>query len=62
MALGIANVYAALQEEDETIAWLENAYRNREDGLILLNSYPHYGQIRSDPRFLELARKIGVPE
>jgi len=62
LALGIANVYAALEEKDEAFAWLEKAYRNREGGLILLNSYPHYAQIRSDPRFAELVRKIGLPE
>jgi TolB-like protein/DNA-binding winged helix-turn-helix (wHTH) protein/Tfp pilus assembly protein PilF len=62
LALEIAIIYSALGEQDEAFAWLEKAYQNRDGALILVNAYPFFDQIRSDPRFAELVRKIGLPE
>jgi len=62
LALEIAIIYSALGEKNEAFAWLEKAYQNRDGGLMLVNSYWYFGQIRSDPRYAELVKKIGLPE
>jgi len=62
LALEIAIIYSALGEKNEAFAWLEKAYQNRDGGLMLVNSYWYFGQVRSDPRFAELVKKIGLPE
>jgi hypothetical protein len=61
LAMEIAMIYSALQEKTEAVEWLGKAYENREGGLILIQSVPYFQSIRSDPRFAELARKIGLP-
>jgi TolB-like protein/DNA-binding winged helix-turn-helix (wHTH) protein/Tfp pilus assembly protein PilF len=62
LALEIAIIYSALGEKNEAFDWLEKAYQNRDGGLMLVNSYWYFGEVRSDPRFAELVRKIGLPE
>jgi TolB-like protein/DNA-binding winged helix-turn-helix (wHTH) protein/Tfp pilus assembly protein PilF len=62
LALEIASIYSALGEKDEAFAWLDKAYQNRDGGLMFVNSYWNFRQIRSDPRFAELVKKIGLPE
>ena len=62
LALEIAIIYSALGEEDEAFAWLEKAYQNRDGGLMFVDSYWYFEEIRSDPRYAELVRKIGLPE
>jgi hypothetical protein len=41
---------------------LENAYRRRDGGLILLNASPHLDGFKSDPRFQQLLQRIGLPQ
>jgi tetratricopeptide (TPR) repeat protein len=62
LALEIAIIYSALEEKNKAFEWLEKAYQNRDGGLMLVNSYWYFGQIRSDPRYAEFVRKIGLPE
>jgi TolB-like protein/DNA-binding winged helix-turn-helix (wHTH) protein/Tfp pilus assembly protein PilF len=62
LALEIASIYAALGEKNEAFAWLEKAYQNRDGGLIFVDSSWYFKEIRSDPRFAELVKKIGLPE
>jgi hypothetical protein len=62
LALEIAIIYSALGKKNEAFDWLEKAYQNRDGGLMLVNSYWYFGQIRSDPRYAELVKKIGLPE
>jgi TolB-like protein/DNA-binding winged helix-turn-helix (wHTH) protein/tetratricopeptide (TPR) repeat protein len=62
LALEIAIIYSALGEKNEAFAWLEKAYQDRDGGLMLVNSYWYFAAIRSDPRFAQFVRKIGLPE
>jgi len=62
LALEIAIIYSGLEEKDEAFDWMERAYQNRDGGLMFINSYWYFERIRSDPRFAELVRKIGLPE
>ncbi|HUF35252.1 MAG TPA: protein kinase [Gemmatimonadales bacterium] len=57
----IATVYVGLGRRDETFAWLEKAYEGRAYGLVLLNVDPRFDGVRSDPRFTDLMRRVGLP-
>jgi len=57
----IARIYIGLGEYDEAFAWLEEAYKLREGGLVWLGVSPIYDPLRNDPRFQVLQRRIGLP-
>jgi tetratricopeptide (TPR) repeat protein len=54
--------YAALGEKDKAFSALERSYENNEIPIVLLKVDPRLDGLRSDPRFNELLRKIGLPE
>jgi TolB-like protein/Tfp pilus assembly protein PilF len=60
MEHSIAVVLAGLGEKDRAFAWLEEAYRNHEGGLILLKVNSLVDPLRSDPRFEDLVRRVFV--
>lgn len=57
----IARLYTELGEKDEAFSWLDTAYREHDWLLIGLNTYFQLDPLRSDPRFAELVRKVGLP-
>jgi TolB-like protein/predicted Ser/Thr protein kinase len=57
----IAMSYARLAEKDQAFQWLERAYSERDADLIYLAVEPVYDPLRSDPRFADLLRRIGLP-
>ncbi len=60
-AYEIGTMYGELGERDQAFHWLDVAYR--EHDRLLLNLKTDYGLdlIRSDPRYVELLRKLGLP-
>src|SRR5579862_8997218 len=56
----IAMIYAALGNSDQAMAWLDKSYEQRFNPGVLLR--PGFDPIRSDPRFHELERRIGLPQ
>jgi adenylate cyclase len=56
----IAAIYAGLRENDQAFAWLEKAYEERSDSLVYLMVDPRLDGLRSDPRFTDLARRVGL--
>jgi TolB-like protein/Tfp pilus assembly protein PilF len=58
---GTALVYAGLGEKDQAFAALDEAYRQRSHWLVWLKLDPRWAQLRTDPRFAELVRRIGLP-
>ena len=61
-AYDIALLYADLGSKDEAFKWLDTAYRERDFNLISLETDFLLDPIRSDPRFAELVRKVGLPQ
>ena len=57
----LAYVYAALDEKDEAIDWLEKGYQERAFSMQYLKVDPQWDKIRDDPRFRELIKKVGLP-
>jgi TolB-like protein/cytochrome c-type biogenesis protein CcmH/NrfG len=57
----IAGMAAVLGKNDEAFAAVEKACEEREGGLILLNYDHNWDPLRSDPRFQQLVRRVGLP-
>jgi serine/threonine-protein kinase len=56
----IAVVYVALGDQNEAMAWLEKAYEARDDNLAGAKGGIWFDEIRADPRFQELMRRMGL--
>ncbi len=56
----LAMGYAALHDIDHAMKCLEWAYQARSAGLIYLKHDPGYAPLQSEPRFLDLVRRIGL--
>jgi TolB-like protein/Flp pilus assembly protein TadD len=54
----IAVIYAALGDRNQAMTWLETGYEERFNPGVLLR--PGFDPLRSDPRFQELVRRIGL--
>jgi TolB-like protein/thioredoxin-like negative regulator of GroEL len=57
----IALVYAGLGEKDEAFAWLEKSFAARDKGLTYLKIDPCIDPLRSDSRFKDLVKRVGLP-
>jgi TolB-like protein/DNA-binding winged helix-turn-helix (wHTH) protein/Flp pilus assembly protein TadD len=55
----IAVIYASLGDRDQAMNWLERSYLERFNPGALLR--PGFDPLRSDPRFEDLVRRIGLP-
>jgi len=58
----MAGYYTRLGQKDEAIAWLQKGYEQRDFRMTMLSVDFGFDSIRSDPRFVDLVRKIGLPE
>jgi tetratricopeptide (TPR) repeat protein len=56
----IAIVYTGLGDQDSAFQWLEKAYQERTMRIQELFT-PVFDSLRSDPRFRDLMRRIGLP-
>ena len=60
-AYQIAQVYAYRGESDQSFAWLERAYDQRDAGLTVIKIDPLLKNLRHDPRYAELLKKMRLP-
>ena len=56
----MALVYAGLGEKDQAFAWLDKAYEERSFRLLHIKVEPMWDSLRSDPRFAQLLRRMGL--
>ena len=61
-AYRIAELYADLGDKDQAFRWLNTASQERDPGLVGLKTNFSLDPLRSDPRFAELVRKVGLPQ
>jgi TolB-like protein/DNA-binding winged helix-turn-helix (wHTH) protein/Tfp pilus assembly protein PilF len=55
----IACIYSFLGDKDQAFAWLEKAYKVRDMSSL---ADPQWDPIRSEPRFTDLQRRMGLPQ
>jgi len=60
-AFFVALVYAGLEDKDQAFLWLEKACEERFNRLAYLKVEALWDPLRSDPRFAELLRRVGIP-
>ena len=60
-ACEIAEVYAFRNQSEEAFEWLDQAYANRDDGLIFMKVEPLLKSLHNDPRFAALLKKLNLP-
>ena len=58
----IAVFYTELGNKDQAFLWLDTAYREREFQMESLKTNFALGPLRSDPRFAELVRRVGLTQ
>ncbi|HSS99162.1 MAG TPA: hypothetical protein VLK33_19140, partial [Terriglobales bacterium] len=60
-ALDIATQYAFLRDKENTIKYLEAAFKERCPWIIFMQNEPIYDFLHGEPRYQELVKKIGLP-
>jgi TolB-like protein/tetratricopeptide (TPR) repeat protein len=58
----VAAVYAGLGDKDQAFAWLEKDFQARSGLLPRIRWYIPLESLRSDPRFADLLRRMGLPQ
>ncbi len=61
-AFVLAHAYHVLGDEDRTFAYLDKAYDERDTWMIFLKVAPLFQSLRSHPRFVALAKRVGLPQ
>jgi len=56
----IAAAYIALGDKERALEWLEKAYSERDWGLPLIKTFPDFDDLRSDPRFSDLLKRMNL--
>lgn len=56
----IADGYAMLHEKEQAIEFLEKSAADHEPQILYLKVAPEFTEERSDPRYLELERRVGL--
>jgi eukaryotic-like serine/threonine-protein kinase len=57
----LASFWTQAGDTDKAFALLEKAYEQRDEGMLRLKD-PIFDPIKSDPRFKDLLRRVGLPE
>ncbi len=60
-APSIALIYAGLSEKDQAFAWLNKGFEERAFQMQWLRIEPRWDSLRSDTRFKDLMRRVGLP-
>jgi TolB-like protein len=58
--MNFALIYTGLNDKDQAFVFLEKAYAEHSQQLVSLKSEPLLDRLRSDPRFTDLMRRVGL--
>ena len=56
----VAVIHLGLGQKDQALDWLQRAYADRSGWLAYLKIDPMFDTLRSDPRFSDLLRRVGL--
>ena len=56
----IATIYISLKNKDKTFKWLEKSCNEFSPRISYIKCFPDFEPIRSDPRYLEILKKLGL--
>lgn len=56
----LVNVYVGLGDKEKAFIWLEKTYEERSNYLAYVKVFPILDPLRSDPRFTDVVRRIGL--
>jgi len=59
--VNVGNIYTRLGDKDKAFTWYEKAYRMRSPSLLGAKSSAKVDSLRSDPRYNDLVRRVGLP-
>ena len=55
-----ALVYAGLGDNQQAVAWLQKAHKERQPYLMLMKVEPVFDKLHSDPGFIAIERSVGL--
>ena len=61
-SLAMAFMYSALNDRKNAFRWLEKAYENHSWCMMYLKDDAIWDPIRSDPRFADFVKRVGLPQ
>jgi TolB-like protein/DNA-binding winged helix-turn-helix (wHTH) protein len=59
-AAAFVNAYLGLGDNDEAFVWFERAFKEQSNLLKFIKVFPPFDVVRSDPRFQDLVRRVGL--
>lgn len=59
-AAAFVNAYLGLGDTEQAFYWLDQASREQSNILQFVKVHPYFDPIRSDPRFADLVRRVGL--
>lgn len=60
-AVAVAADYAMLGEKERAFEWLEKAFAEHDEAITYLKVDTFFDSLKSDPRYMDLLRRIGLP-
>lgn len=57
-----AVIYSGLGDKDQAFDWLEKSYQRRGHNMVYLRVWPQFDNLRCDPRFQALLRRMNFPK
>jgi eukaryotic-like serine/threonine-protein kinase len=58
----IAFIYNGLGDRDQAFEWLERGFEQRDPKMAFLKVEPRWNNLRDDPRFIDLMRRVGFSQ
>jgi TolB-like protein/DNA-binding winged helix-turn-helix (wHTH) protein/Tfp pilus assembly protein PilF len=58
----LADTYTRIGDKEKAIYWLQISLQERDYTMFYLNCDPQWDSLRSDPRFKDLVRRVGLPQ
>jgi hypothetical protein len=56
----LAGAYASIGDRERAFEWLDRAFESRSFGVVWTRDFPPFDPLRSDPRFAQMLRRIGI--